>query len=68
MIIHAWQLAYNGMCGGRPLQYTEAEVMAVSQLINGTAWIGQEAKKERLREAVTTQRWIHMACHGWFKP
>jgi hypothetical protein len=62
-------LGYNSVNGGengRSLCYTEAEVKQVATRLGGTAWTGPEPKKERLRTAAATCRWLHIACHGWF--
>ncbi len=60
-------VGYNsGMGNGRFLQYTEAEVRRVAELLGGQAWTGPEPKKAQLREAAATCRWLHIACHAWF--
>lgn len=60
-------VGYNSALGnGRTLRYTELEVQEVAQVLDGVAWNGREAKKERLREAAAATRWLHIACHGWF--
>lgn len=48
------------------LRCTEAEVQQVAELMGGQAWIGPQAKKDRLLEVAAACRWLHIACHGWF--
>lgn len=59
-------VGYNGLRHGRFLEYTELEVSQVAATMGGTAWTGRETKKERLRLAAATCRWLHVACHGRF--
>jgi CHAT domain-containing protein len=59
-------IGYDGTASERDLRHTEAEAAFVAHLTNGVAWVGPQAKKDRLRETVGDQRWLHFACHGWF--
>ena len=38
----------------------------MAELLGGEAWVGREAKKERLRQMAESVRFLHVACHGWF--
>lgn len=59
-------IGHNAERRGQTLQFTEAEVSTVANLMGGQAWAGSEAKKEPLRETTVNYRWLHFACHGWF--
>jgi CHAT domain-containing protein len=59
-------VGYDGRPGERALRHTEAEALFVANLTGGEAWVGAEAKKERLAEQSSEQRWLHFACHGEF--
>ena len=59
-------VGYSSQRQGRALQYTEAEVQIVADLMDGEAWTGAQPKKEALRETAATCRRLHIATHGWF--
>jgi CHAT domain-containing protein/tetratricopeptide (TPR) repeat protein len=59
-------VGYNGVRNGRVLRYTEPEANMVAHLTGGRVWVGPQPKKDRLRGMAAHQRWLHIACHGWF--
>jgi CHAT domain-containing protein/tetratricopeptide (TPR) repeat protein len=59
-------IGYNGVWNGRVLRYTEPEANMVAHLTGGQVWVGPYPKKDRLRGMAAHQRWLHIACHGWF--
>ncbi|HEX6291498.1 MAG TPA: CHAT domain-containing protein [Herpetosiphonaceae bacterium] len=60
-------LGYNDV-GERALNYAEAEARSVARLMDGEAWIGPEAKSERLIAEAHRVRWLHIAGHAVYKP
>lgn len=59
-------IGYDGADGERALRHTEREAALVAAITSGEAWVGPDAKKERLRVAARDSRWLHIACHGEF--
>jgi tetratricopeptide (TPR) repeat protein len=59
-------VGYGGMVNGRELPYAEREAQQVARMLGGAVWVDDAPKKERLRDAAQTCRWLHLACHGWF--
>jgi CHAT domain-containing protein/tetratricopeptide (TPR) repeat protein len=60
-------LGYDDV-GESALCYAEAEARSVARLMDGQAWIGAEAKSERLLSTAQRVRWLHIAGHAIYKP
>ncbi|MCB8944491.1 MAG: CHAT domain-containing protein [Ardenticatenaceae bacterium] len=61
-------VGYDGVVGGQQLRHTEAEAQFIAKLTGGEAWTGAQPKAAALRERVRVYRWLHVACHGRFRP
>ncbi|MCI0397405.1 MAG: CHAT domain-containing protein [Chloroflexi bacterium] len=59
-------VGYDGDPAVSALRHTEAEASFVAHLTGGEAWVGPQPKKESLRQAGGSWRWLHLACHGRF--
>lgn len=60
-------LGYNDQ-GENCLEHAEAEARSIARLMDGDAWIGDEAKSARLIREAQQVRWLHFAGHAIYKP
>lgn len=60
-------LGYNDE-GKDALQYAEVEARFLARQLNGQAWVGAQAKSERLIAYNQPLRWLHISTHGVFDP
>ncbi len=61
-------VGYNGPPEVSRLRHTEAEAEFVAHLTGGIAHTGPDAKRLLLGERAPDARWLHLACHGQFRP
>jgi CHAT domain-containing protein/tetratricopeptide (TPR) repeat protein len=61
-------LGYNDTAGAEPLLFAEAEARHIAALLGGSAWVGPDAKGERLIESGPRLRRLHIAGHARFDP